>query len=242
MLRLPRCMLPPPAQIPPARIPQWHLWTIGRQQSRSSVSAGTILRRPPRGAPPAGGSMRAGVEAAGSWAGRAGRRSLESSYGGAAGTDPHGLPDCCDGMDGVHRRREMDGGWRPPAESMLPPLQTGLDLISAQACARRCVQRAGRLAGWLWVEMGRRDPSRRSPSARGMHINHVGRSGWAGAVRRGGCNLERLWRARPLAPWVGAGGCMVRGVAHGSEAPPTHSARSTCICTRRARKIQCSCG
>ena len=74
MLRLPRCMLPPPAQIPPARIPQWHLWTIGRQQSRSSVSAGTILRRPPRGAPPAGGSVRAGVEAAGSWAGRAGRR------------------------------------------------------------------------------------------------------------------------------------------------------------------------
>ena len=105
---------------------------------------------------------------------------LESSYGGAAGTDPHGLPGCRDGMDGVHRRREMDGGWRPPAESMLPPLQTGLDLISAQACARRCVQRAGRLAGWLWVDMGRREPSRRSPSTQDMHVNHVGRTGWAG--------------------------------------------------------------
>ena len=51
---------------------------------------------------------------------------------------------------------------------------------SAQACARRCVQRAGRLAGWLWVDMGRREPSRRSPSTQDMHVNHVGRTGWAG--------------------------------------------------------------
>ena len=237
-------MLPPPAQIPPARIPQWHLWTIGRQQSRSSISAGTRLRRPPRGAPPAGGSVRAGVEAAGSWAGRAGRRrSGEFLWRRRCqGTDPHGLPGCRDGMDSVHRRREMDDGWRPPAESMLPPLQTGLDLISAQACARRCVQRAGRLAGWLWVEMGRRDPSRRSPSARGMHINHVGRSGWAGAVRRGGCNLERLRRARPLAQWVGAGGCTAGGVPHRPEHPP-HSQRPHNMHVYQARtENPCSMG
>ena len=136
----------------------------------------------------------------------------------------------------------MDGGWRPPAESMLPPLQTGLDLISAQACARRCVQRAGRLAGWLWVEMGRRDPSRRSPSARGMHINHVGRSWWAGAVRRGGCNLERLRRARPLAQWVGAGGCTAGGVPHRSEHPP-HSQRPHNMHVYQARtENPCSMG
>ena len=113
---------------------------------------------------------------------------------------------------------------------------------SAQACARRCVQRAGRLAGWLWVEMGRRDPSRRSPSARGMHINHVGRSWWAGAVRRGGCNLERLRRARPLAQWVGAGGCTAGGVPHRSEHPP-HSQRPHNMHVYQARtENPCSMG
>ena len=145
---------------------------------------------------------------------------------------------------GQRAQAPRDGWWLAPTcrkhaatspDRPRPDLRAGM---RTKMCSAR--RQAGRLA------LGRHGQARALspvPIDTGHACQPCGAIGVGrGAVRRGGCNLERLRRARPLAPWVGAGGCTAGGAPHRSEAPPTHSARTACICTRRARKIQCSCG
>ena len=128
-----------------------------------------------------------------------------------------------------HGRRTQaprDGWWLAPTcrkhaatspDRPRPDLRAGM---RTKMCSAR--RQAGRLA------LGRHGQARAlSPvpidtghACQPCGANGVGR----GAVRRGGCNLERLRRARPLAQWVGAGGCTAGGVPHRSEHPP-HSQR-----------------
>ena len=95
------------------------------------------------------------------------------------------LPSCRDGMDGVRRPREMAGGWRPPAERMLPPLQTGSAWLRAETAHEDVFRRAG-WQRWLW---GHGQARRLSPvpidtwhACRPCGAIRVGR----GAARRGG--------------------------------------------------------
>ena len=144
------------------------------------------------------------------------------------------LPSCRDGMDGVRRPREMAGGWRPPAERMLPPLQTGSAWLRAETAHEDVFRRAG-WQRWLW---GHGQARRLSPvpidtwhACRPCGAIRVGR----GAVRRGGGWRRVATESTP--PRAGAGGCTAKGFPHVSKAPPTDSTRPACICTRRARKI-----
>lgn len=85
----------------------------------------------------------------------------------------------------VRRPREMAGGWRPPAERMLPPLQTGSAWLRAETAHEDVFRRAG-WQRWLW---GHGQARRLSPvpidtwhACRPCGAIRVGR----GAVRRGG--------------------------------------------------------
>lgn len=161
-------------------------------------SAGTSLSRSPRGVPPAGGSVRAGVEAAGGWTGHVGRRMTQVWRAPGDAT----LWTCvcrvaatawtaCAGPE----RWLVAGVHLPNACCHLSRLAR---LGSAQR--QRTKMCSGAPAGSAGSgDTDRRDASRRSPSTHGMHADHVGRSGWAGG-RRGGVVAGDAWLRRARRP------------------------------------------